>query len=97
MRENEVVILSTENKNPSEIANYVCYKTKRNGEVVQVERYDVKAWDGTFWSRIVVHGSGKHGQLGGIWSKTLNTYRCTSFEEANKKGSRKLEKFLNNL
>lgn len=95
MNEGEIQIIS--NGGPTHLSNHICYKTKRNGEVVQVERYETKAWDGTYYSNICVHGSGKHGQFGGIWCKKLNTYRCTSIEEANRKGTKKLEKFLNSL
>lgn len=96
MKEGEIEIISTEGKNPNN-SNYICYKTMRNGDVVQIERYEGKAWDDTYFSHITIHGSGRHGQFGGIWSKSLNTYRCTSVEEANRKGNKKLEKFLNTL
>lgn len=95
MKEGEIQIIS--NTCSGNVSNYSNYKTMRNGDVVQVERWDSKAWDGTFYSHIVVHGSGRHGQFGGIWSKAINTYRCSSIEEANTKGSRKLEKFLRSL
>ena len=41
MKEGEIQIIS--NDGPAHISNYTCYKTKRNGEVVQVESYETKA------------------------------------------------------
>lgn len=43
MKEGEIQIIS--NICSGNVSNYSNYKTMRNGDVVQVERWNSKAWD----------------------------------------------------